>query len=137
MADPQYGHINARMAGEHRQMYMDQQEALDRQAQDGADGLGQSEDEQDAEMGDVDWHDFVVVEQIELYNDQEMNEQQMAQEEIFAAEEESKKAKMSAIVSEQVKMHMMENQELQSMPDPNMLGAAAEDGDGKMQTMEG
>ena len=29
---------------------------------------------------------------------------------------------MSAIMSEQVKQHMMENQELQNMPDPSMLG---------------
>ena len=73
-------------------------------------------------MMDIDWHDFVVVQQIELYNDQEMNEQQLAQEQILAAEEEHKKAKMSAIMSEQVKQHMMENQELQNMPDPSMLG---------------
>ena len=31
---------------------------------------------------DIDWQDFVVVEQIELYDDQEMTEQQEAQEQI-------------------------------------------------------
>ena len=31
---------------------------------------------EDSEMTeDIDWHDFMVVEQIELYNDQEMTEQ--------------------------------------------------------------
>ena len=78
-------------------------------------------------MEAIDWHDFVVVEQVDLYDDVEMNQQQLAQEEIMAAEEESKKAKMSAIMSEQVKMHMIENQELQSMPDPNMIGQQKEE----------
>ena len=32
------------------------------------------------ETEEVDWHDFVVVEQIDLYNDQEMTEHQQAQE---------------------------------------------------------
>ena len=37
-------------------------------------------DQFDEEMteDEVDWHDFVIVEQIELYNDQEMEQQQLA-----------------------------------------------------------
>ena len=68
---------------------------------------------------DVDWFDFVVVEQIELYDDQEMTEQQNAQLQNAKAADK----KSSALITQQVKQHMEENEELKSMPDPSAIGA--------------
>ena len=58
-------------AGEWRQMYQAQQEQIAKQ-----EALNNPEFEDNSEMDseDVDWHDFVVVEQIELYDDNEMTE---------------------------------------------------------------
>ena len=60
------GEFKCRQSGENRQLYMDYQDRITRleEAQRGAD------DQEDSEMTeDVDWFDFVVVEQIELYDD--------------------------------------------------------------------
>ena len=80
--------------------------------------------EEDSEMTEdvVDWYDFVVVEQIELYDDKEMTEQLTAQQ-LNAAAAEERDAKRSAQIQAQVKLHMAENEELKSMPDPSLLGA--------------
>ena len=81
---------------------------------------------------DVDWFDFVVVEQIELYDDQEMTEQQNAANQNNIEQN----AKKSQILTQQVKQHMQENEELKSMPDPNQIGApvnVTSDADGQAQ----
>lgn len=57
-------------AGTQRQLWLDQQERIAK-----AQGAKNDEDEAMSE-DDVDWHDFVIVEQIELYNNQEMLAQQ-------------------------------------------------------------
>ena len=55
-------------AGEQRQMYMEQQQRL--ADLEGAQNVYGGEMGEDSEMTeDVDWFDFVVVEQIELYDD--------------------------------------------------------------------
>ena len=60
-------------AGEHRQMYTDQVQRL--ADLEGAQNYPGDMGEDDEMTDDVDWFDFVVVEQIELYDDQEMTEQ--------------------------------------------------------------
>ena len=82
-------------------------------------------DAEDSEMTEeVDWHDFMVVEQIELYNDVEMTEQQNAQQ--FNAEQKAQKS--SALIQQQVKQHMEENEELKSMPDPSAINVSQQAG---------
>ena len=70
-ADPTNGLSEVCKAGEWRQMYQAQQEQIAKQ-----EALNNPEFEDNSEMDseDVDWHDFVVVEQIELYDDNEMTE---------------------------------------------------------------
>ena len=81
---------------------------------------------------DVDWFDFVVVEQIELYDDQEMTEQQNAANQNNIEQN----AKKSQILTQQVKQHMQENEELKSMPDPSQIGAAnVTESDGQAQNV--
>ena len=81
-ADKEKGLEECRRAGEHRQMYMDQTERLNQLEE-----LKNKEYAEDSEMtDDVDWFDFVVVEQIELYDDQEMNEQRTAQQSLSGAQ---------------------------------------------------
>ena len=109
-------------------MYMEQQQRL---AELEADQNYPGEMGEDSEMTeDVDWFDFVVVEQIELYDDQEMTEQQNAANQNNIEQN----AKKSQILTQQVKQHMQENEELKSMPDPSQIGAAnVTEADGQAQ----
>ncbi len=53
-------------AGEQRQLWLDSQEKI-------AKAKGKKDDsDQEMTEDEIDWHDFVIVEQIDLYNDQEM-----------------------------------------------------------------
>ena len=68
------------------------------------------------EVDTIDWHEFVVVEQIDLYEDQELLDEQAK------VEEEERKAKEEAerIKQEMIKMQIQENQAILTMPPPGM-----------------
>ena len=69
-------------------MYMDYQERLSKLE----DAQKENEGEDSQMTEDVDWFDFVVVEQIELYNDEEMTQQ------LQSASEAEKQVQQSAII---------------------------------------
>ena len=69
-------------------MYMDYQERLSKLE----DAQKENEGEDSQMTEDVDWFDFVVVEQIELYNDEEMTQQMQS------ASEAEKQVQQSAII---------------------------------------
>ena len=57
---------------------------------------------------EIDWQDFVIVEKIELYDDQEMADQQEAYEQITEMQE-GKVGRKQALIQQQIVMHMEEN----------------------------
>lgn len=81
----------------------------------------------------VDWHDFVVVEQVDLYNDEEMLAQQTAQEDINKLTSATVDSKGNIISqngmgsgyvdektkSKQLQQHIIENEEFKTNPDAN------------------
>ena len=69
-------------------MYMDYQERLSKLE----DAQKENEGEDSQMTEDVDWFDFVVVEQIELYNDEEMTQQ------LQSVSEAEKQVQQSAII---------------------------------------